>query len=86
MCLFTILLIGALLFFLVRKGKMGPPPWAGGGVGRVNPFSPEYEARRTLATRFADGEISSEEFLERASALNWTPGVDPKPDGNGKKK
>jgi putative membrane protein len=85
MCLFTIALIGALLFFLVRKGRIGPPPWV--GKGGANPFSPEADARRTLANRFATGDISSEEFLERASALNWTPGVDPKPgNGNGGKR
>ncbi len=83
MCLLTIALIGALLFLLVRKGRIGPPPWVGRSGG-VNPFSPEADARRTLANRFANGDISADEFLERAAALNWTPGVDPRPQGNGK--
>jgi len=80
-----LLLIAALVVFLVRRGKIGPPPWvrAGGpGAWSGGPFatSPEYEARKTLANRFATGEISPEEFLERAAALNWTPGVDHRPD------
>lgn len=83
MFLLTLLLIGAVVFFLVRNGKIGPPPWAGGpravGGQRLSPFSPEFEARKTLANRFANGEIASDEFLERAAALNWTPGVDPRP-------
>src|SRR5690625_350159 len=71
MCLLFVLFIAGLVFFLVRKGKVGPPPpWASGGR-----FSPEYDARKTLADRFAAGEIDTDEFLERASVLNWTPGV-----------
>lgn len=90
MCLLLPLLIAAVAFFLVKRGKIGPPPWVGasgpsGGPGRFSPFSPEFEARRTLANRFANGEMSPEEFLERAAALNWTPGVDHRPDNNGKK-
>lgn len=38
--------------------------------------SPDHEARRILAERFARSEIGSDEFLERASILNWTPGSD----------
>lgn len=38
--------------------------------------SPDAEARRILAERFARSEITSDEFLERASILNWTPGSD----------
>lgn len=41
--------------------------------------TPEFKAREILAERFARGEISSEEFMERSSMLNWTPGVEPKP-------
>ena len=37
--------------------------------------SPELDARRTLADRFARGDIDGEEFMERASLLNWTPGL-----------
>ena len=38
--------------------------------------SPEDNARHLLADRMARGEVSTEEFLERASVLNWTPGSD----------
>ena len=84
MFLLTFLLIAAVVFFLVRKGRIGPPPWVTGG-SRVGPFSPEFEARKVLANRFANGEISSDEFLERAAARNWTPGIDHRPE-NGKKR
>ncbi len=63
------LLLAAGAFFLMRRGTFGPPPW----VGRS---SPETEAKRVLSERFARGDISSDEFLERASVLNWTPGSD----------
>lgn len=85
MFLFTLLLVGAVLFFLARNGRIGPPPWVRGG-SRITPFSPEYEARKTLANRFANGDITSDEFLERAAALNWTPGVDPRPEPIKKKR
>ena len=67
MFLLFLLLVGATIF-LVRSGKFGPPPWVAAR------HSPENEARRLLAERFAKGDISSDDFLERASVLNWTPG------------
>lgn len=77
MCFFIpLIIIGAVFFFAMRNKRFGPPPWA--GPSRV---SPEFEAKKTLAERFANGDISSDEFHERASALNWTPGSDPGPDG-----
>jgi putative membrane protein len=68
-CLF-LLLIAATLFFLFRTGRIGPPPWA-------QNRSPETEAKRVLAERFARGDITTDEFMEKASVLNWTPGTDP---------
>ena len=41
---------------------------------------------RILAERFAKGDISTEEFMERASVLNWTPGSDAWPVVKDKKK
>jgi putative membrane protein len=52
-----------------RRGRLSLPGLAGGR-------SPEDDARRILADRFACGDISSDEFMERASILNWTPGSD----------
>lgn len=46
--------------------------------------TPDDEARRILAERFARSEISSDEFLERASILNWTPGSDQFPPSSRK--
>ena len=68
-CLF-LLLVAASLFFLLRTGRIGPPPWA-------QHRGPEAEAKRVLAERFARGDITTDEFMERASVLNWTPGTDP---------
>ena len=65
-----LLLTAATLFFLFRTGRIGPPPWAGRG-------SPETEAKKVLAERFARGDITTDEFMEKASVLNWTPGTDP---------
>ena len=72
MFLLLLLLTFATVAFLRRGGRLGAPPWA----RRV---TPESEARGILATRFATGDISSDEFLERASVLNWTPGLEPLP-------
>ncbi len=80
-------LIGAVMFFLTlllvvglvvaaKRGRLGPPPW----IARAH--SPEHGARQILAERFANGDISSDEFLERASVLNWTPGAEPAPYGS----
>ena len=72
--LFLLLLAGT--FFLLRRNGFGPP-WAGAATGRPwGSHSPEGEAKKILADRFAQGEISAEEFMERASVLNWTPGSD----------
>ena len=71
MLIFLLLLVMAG-FFLARNGRLGAPPWA---VGHRS--APEFEARKILSERFANSEIGSDEFLERASVLNWTPGVEP---------
>jgi uncharacterized membrane protein len=80
MFLLFLLLVGSL-FFLVRKGHIGPPPWVRHGF-----HSPEGEAKRILAERFARSDISTEEFMERASVLNWTPGSEAWPVVKEKKK
>ena len=43
-----------------------------GSVGRTSPRT----LRRILAERFAHGVLSTEEFMDRASALNWTRGAE----------
>lgn len=60
-------------------------------TGRLDPIlrrrSPEDGAKVILAERFARGDMSSDDFLERAAMLNWTPGSDLVPTrGNGKRK
>ena len=79
MFLLFLLLVGTALFLAQKRGRLGPPPWAGLG------HSPEGEAKKILAERFARGEISTDEFMERASVLNWTPGSDSFPHQKPKK-
>jgi putative membrane protein len=77
--LLMLLVLGTLLFFLVRNGQFGAQSLAGSR-------SPETEAKKILAERFARGDITSDEFMERASVLNWTPGSDSWELRKGKKK
>lgn len=79
MCLLFLLLIAAAIFFVKRNGGPGRPPWMSA------PDAPEDEAKRVLSERFAKGDISTDEFLERASVLNWTPGSEP-PSAGGRKR
>jgi putative membrane protein len=67
--LLILLLVGLTALYLWRSGRLTLP--AGGRSG-----SPEQEAQRILAERFARGDITTDDFLERASTLNWTPGAD----------
>jgi putative membrane protein len=73
----AVILLLLLLLLLVLAGlylwHQGKLPLAKLGDHR----SPEEEAKGILAERFARGDISSDEFLERSSILNWTPGTDP---------
>lgn len=64
--------LAAVLLHLYRSGRLT-------GLTRLVRPAPEEEAKRVLADRFARGDIDSEDFLERASMLNWTPGSDPHP-------
>jgi putative membrane protein len=66
----VLLIVAALYLWHQRKASLPNR----GISGR-----PEDEAKRILAERFAQGDISADEFLERSSILNWTPGVDPLP-------
>lgn len=70
---FLLLLVLVLVaLYLWHQGKL-PLPKLG------SHRSPEDEAKQILAERFARGDITSDEFLERSSILNWTPGTDPLP-------
>jgi len=76
-----LLLILALVATGVYLWRTGRLPL--GNLGRARP---EEEAKRILADRFARGDIASDEFMERSSILNWTPGVEPVPSKRGKKR
>jgi len=66
---FALVLFSLLaLAYLLRSGKID--------LSRFGRPRPEDEAKRVLAARFAQGDLSPEEFMERSSLLNWTPGVD----------
>jgi len=73
-----LLLLGTALYrtYMARAARPALPPAT----------SPDDEARRILAERFARSEITSDEFLERASILNWTPGSDQFPQKSRKGK
>ncbi len=77
-----LLLLAALGTFLFLKRRRFQRP-EGGGLPWQR--SPEHEAQTILAERFARGEMDTNEFMERAAALNWTPGVRPN-DGHDHKK
>jgi putative membrane protein len=70
--LLLLLLLVLTAWYLWRQGKL-PLPKLG------SHRSPEEEAKRILAERFARGDMNSDEFLERSSLLNWTPGNDTVP-------
>ena len=65
--LLLLLILVLAVLYLWHQGKL-PLPKLG------SHRSPEEEAKRILAERFAHVDISSDEFLERSSILNWTPG------------
>jgi putative membrane protein len=69
--LLLILALALTTFYLWRQGKLP--------LNLGKPRSPEEDAKRILAERFAQGDISTEEFMERSSILNWTPGAEPLP-------
>ncbi|MFZ1116796.1 MAG: hypothetical protein WAN44_13340 [Propionibacteriaceae bacterium] len=77
--LFMLLVLGTIVFFLVRHGQFAPQSLAGSR-------SPESEAKKILAERFARGDITTDEFMERASVLNWTPGSESYDIGKRRKK
>ena len=66
--LLLLLLLAALTaLYLWRRGTLPVPAFA-------RPRAPEDQAKSILAERFANGDISTEEFMERSAILNWTPG------------
>ena len=68
-----LLVLGMLLVAILLLRRYGLLP-AGLTFGRRP--SPEDHAREVLADRM---DVSTEEFMERASVLNWTPGSHPTP-------
>jgi uncharacterized membrane protein len=70
--LLLVLVAGLAGFYLWRQGRLTLP-----SLGSRR--SPEDEAKHILADRFARGDIGTDDFLERSSVLNWTPGSDPVP-------
>jgi len=67
--LLLLLLASLTALYFWRSGRLGLP-----ALGRS--AAPELQARRILAERFARGDITTDDFLERASILNWTPGIE----------
>ena len=74
-----------LLLLLLALALTGLYLWRQGKLPRLGGFRPpEDAAKRILAERFAQGDIGSDEFLERASMLNWAPGTNPMPNKGGR--
>ena len=72
---FVVLVIVTLVaVYLVLRNRGQLPTFALPGF--APPARPEDAAKQILAERFAHGDLSPEEFMERASALSWTPGVE----------
>ena len=71
--LLLVLLAGLAALYLWRQGRLTLPSLA------MRRRSPEDEAKQILADRFARGDISTDEFMERSSVLNWTPGSNTDP-------
>ena len=71
---------GFLVLLLLLLGLSALYLWRQGTLPKlISRRSPEDDAKRILAERFARGDISSDEFMERSSILNWTPGNDSLP-------
>jgi len=70
--LLLLLLVAGVAYLLWRQGKLTMPSFA-------TRRSPEDQAKQILAERFARGDLSTEDFMERSSTLNWTPGSDTTP-------
>jgi len=78
---------GFLLLLLVLLALTGLYLWRRGTLPKLfNRPSPEDDAKRILAERFARGDMNSDEFMERSSMLNWTPGSDSLPSRPGSKR
>lgn len=70
---FLLILVAALVgYYLWRQGRLNLP-------GLTTRRGPEEQAKQILADRFARGDISTDEFMERSSILNWTPGSEANP-------
>ncbi len=65
--LLLLALAALVLLYLHRQGRLTLPTFAARR-------SPEHAAKMILAERFARGDISTDDFMERSSILNWTPG------------
>lgn len=67
-----ILAIGLVILLVVlhRRGELGPLVWVGRPALAQAQAQPAIEsAEHVLAARLADGQITADEYLERASLL-----------------
>lgn len=72
----VVLIIAVLLtaFFLLRQ-RGGLSSLSLSRLWPARSPVPEDSAKQILAERLARGDLAPEDFLERASMLNWTPGA-----------
>ena len=71
---------GFMMLLLLLLGLTALYLWRRGTLPKLfNRSSPEDDAKRILAERFARGDMNSDEFMEQSNMLNWTPGNDSLP-------
>ena len=64
--LLWLLLVGAVVFVLIRRSRRGVAPWSRGVAGATD------AAERILAERFARGDIDDAEYRLRLEVLRGT--------------
>jgi putative membrane protein len=74
--LFALVLVALVAGYLILRQRGVLPGLSLAALGVRRQTRPEDAAKQILAERFAHGDLSTEEFMERASALNWTPGLE----------
>ena len=77
--LLALVLVALVAGYLILRQRGVLPALSLPALGRKRQTRPEDTAKQILAERFAHGDLSTEEFMERASVLNWTPGVEAAP-------
>ena len=68
--MFFVIAIAVFLIALQHRGTIGPFRWLGNPVAAGPQPTAIDSAEGVLARRLADGDLSPDEYLERAALLN----------------